>query len=390
MIEDILDSILSWFTEQILLAAMDSFQMQMSWWIGESYSQNFADRKGAGGVLYFLRVHTNWLTSLMAFAGFIFAAFRAAIQRKGEPFRAAFSQFFELAIIVLMLATVVQLASIAGDRYSSWILWEAAPKDSNWTKKWNEELGPHQQAGTIFLLAIFGVFLTISSLIQWGLMLFRSAAMVVLVGIIPVFAASRYTSYGERAYKMAMGYLISWWAYGPIAATGAAAGQRLMASDYQADRFAGMALIIGMVFALPAVFSAIMPAVREDNNSFSPRQVGHFLFGGTAVNVGKLNGVWSGATGYINKRLTPEGNPSGPRGNPSGPRGNPNGPNGNPNGPNGNPNGPNGNPNGPNGNPNGPRSNPNGPRGNPNVPNGTPPNGSKGHPPNGPSGTLSR
>ncbi|QKW33525.1 hypothetical protein HUT06_05340 [Actinomadura sp. NAK00032] len=299
----------------IMRGAMEAFQMLMSWWIGGSYNQNFADEKGAGGVLYFLRTHTNWLATLMAFAGFIMAALRAAIQRKGEPFRAAFSNFFELAIIVLMLATVVQLASIAGDKYSTWILTQSAPKDSNWANQWVSEMNAFQATGSMLLFGIFGFFVLISSIIQWGLMLFRSAAMVVLVGLLPVLAASRFTSYGEYAYKRALGWLVSWWAYGPVAATGAAAGQQLMQSDYKADQYAGMAFIVGMVFALPAVFSAIMPAVRDDNNFFSPRQVGHFMFGGTAVNAGKRNGIWSGMTDYINnRRANPGGAATAPGG----------------------------------------------------------------------------
>ena len=391
---DILESIFVWLTGQVMLAALETFQMLMSWWVGDAYTQNLADGKGAGGVLYFLRSHTNWLTALMAFAGFAFAALRAAVQRKGEPFRVAFSNFFELAVIVLMLATVVQLASLAADEYSSWVLAESMPKDGNWAKEWTEELNGVQQAGSLFLFAIFGIFVLISSLIQWGLMLFRSAAMVVLVGLLPLLAASRFSSYGEYAYKRALGWLISWWAYGPIVATGAAAGQQLLQSKYQTDKYAGMALIIGMVFALPAVFSAIMPAVRDDNNSFSPRQVGHFMFGGTAVNVGRRTGIWSGTTDRINERrrsAATAANPQGglatggaaPGGGTAGGR-RPNG--GNPNGgapnnapPNGGP------PNGrtPNGGPPSGGS-PSGNTSNGNTSNGSTPNG--GSPSGGPPG----
>ena len=313
--DQILASIIAWFARAFMDDALATFQMLTSWWIGDSYNLNLADENGAGGVLLFLRVHTNWLTASMAFAGFVIAAFRVAVQRKGEPLRAAFSQFFELAIIVLMIATVVHVASIAGDGYSSWILQVSAPKDDNWTEKWTDGLGSLQTGGTLFLFIIFGLFAMLSAIIQWGLMLFRSAAMVLLVGILPVLAASRFSSYGDYAYKRALGWLISWWAYGPVAATGAAAAQQLLQSDYQTDQYAGMALLIGMVFALPAVFSAIMPALREDNNSFGPRQVGHFLFGGTAVSVGRRTGIWSGMTDHLkSRRAQPAGAATAPGG----------------------------------------------------------------------------
>ncbi|MFB9830833.1 hypothetical protein [Actinoallomurus acaciae] len=268
------------------------------WWMSDnSYSVRLTGEKG--GLLYSLREHTNYLTVVMAFAGFMIAAIRIAVQRNGEPFRVALSQFFQLAVIVLTLATVVNLGNIAGDRYSYWILKDLMPKGDTWIENWKSGisvLGGHE-TDTSFLLAFFALAATVGTSIQFGLMLFRSGALIVLVGTLPPLAAARFTTYGDHAYRKCLGWLISFVLFKPVAATIYAAALKLLSSKSEADRLFGLALIAGAVFALPATMRAIMPAITESHSAFGIRQVGHFVFGSSAVNAGKGVTVLEGAGG---------------------------------------------------------------------------------------------
>ncbi|XRQ08772.1 hypothetical protein ACN3XK_71790 [Actinomadura welshii] len=297
--DGILDDIWMWVVRKVIEWALGSFQTLMIWWMDDTaYSVRLSGE--SGGVLFRLRAHTNWLTAIMAFAGFLVAAFRVAIQRKGEPFRVALSQFFELAVIMLTLATAVNLANIAGDEYSAWILEDLRPKNDNWIANWVGGLeflggGGGSATATMFIVVVFAGAAAISSVAQFALMLFRSGVLIVLVGILPAVAASRFSSYGNHAYRKCIGWLISFILFKPVAATIYAAALALMESPHEADRLFGLALVAGGIFALPAILRAVMPAVAEDNSHFGVRQIGHFVFGSTAVNSGRGINVLSGS-----------------------------------------------------------------------------------------------
>ncbi|WP_303633811.1 hypothetical protein [Actinomadura madurae] len=295
--DDLLDEAWGWLVDKLKDWALSTFETFLLWWMSDTaYYVRMTGEKG--GVLYSLREHLNWMIAVMAFAGFMVAAFRIAVQRKGEPFRAALSQFVELAVIVLTLATAVNLANIAADRYSAWIIKDMMP-EGGLAEKWDDGVGVLQlhENDANFIVACFALCAAVSTAIQFVLMLFRSGVLILLVGILPAVAASRFSSYGDAAYRKCMHWLIAFVLFKPVAATIYAAALKLLVSDNEADRLFGLALIAGAVFALPATMRAVMPGVAENNSFFGIRQVGHFTFGGTAVNVGKRTGIWTGLTG---------------------------------------------------------------------------------------------
>ncbi|URM97211.1 hypothetical protein LUW76_24240 [Actinomadura madurae] len=283
----VLDELLKGVGEIFLAAAAFALKLFASWFINGAYDLNMNTPNGAGGVLQTLRQHANWITAMAQGCGFLVAAFRLAIKRSGEPFRALMSQFFELAILVLCLATVVHVANVLADGYCRWIL----SGDDSWTdnimKDFETVGGGTDVPGTMGMMvvsAVFAVFATVSAVIQWMLMLFRSAAMVILVALLPTFAAARFTSYGDYAYKRALAILVSIYLWAPLGATGLAAGKQFLKSDYTTDHLVGLAWIVAMVVVYPTVNSAIMPAITQDTSSFGIRQAGHFWFGGSAMN----------------------------------------------------------------------------------------------------------
>ncbi|MEV0660473.1 G-protein coupled receptor [Actinomadura luteofluorescens] len=389
--DDLLNEAWAWLVNKLLDWALSTFQTFLTWWMSDSaYSVQLTGEKG--GVLYMLREYTNWLVAAMAFAGFLVAAFRIAIQRKGEPFRQAMTQFFELAVIILTLATLVNLLNIAGDRYSHWIIEGMGPKDDAWIENWKNglDLLGGDQGDTSFILAFFALAAALSSAIQFVLMLFRSGALIILVGILPALAAARFSTYGNAAYRQCVGLLVSFVVVKPVIATIDGGALALMASKYEADRLFGLALAAGSVFALPATMRAVMPAATEGLSFFGIRQVGHFTYGGTAMTMrGRAAGLITGLLGSASggSASTPVqsnrtgggwsggGNPGGGSGGGPGGGGAPTPPSNN--GPGGGPAGGPGGPGGPGGGP------PGGPGG---APSGAPGGGPSGGSGNGPSG----
>ncbi|MGP4027394.1 hypothetical protein [Actinomadura sp. 3N407] len=266
-VRDALSEATKWLVEGMVRLSLDIFETVLAWWLGDAIAPPLSGEQG--GVLWFLRSHTNWLTVALAFSGLLIAAAKVALQRKGEPFRKALFQFIELAIVVSMLATAVHLATRAGDEYSTWILKEAQPVGDDWIDGWTSGLdalgGEDANLGYAALVFIFALFAIPASAIQFILLLFRSAILVVLVGIFPVLAAARFSSYGDRAYRTSIGWLISFIFYKPVAATIYAAAIKMLSSDYKADHVLGLALICCAVFALPATMRAVMPGVTRSN-----------------------------------------------------------------------------------------------------------------------------
>jgi hypothetical protein len=224
-----------------------------------------------------------------------------------------------------------------------------------------------------WLIVLFtGTAAIIASLIQFMLMFFRNAGLVLIVGILPVAAATRFSSYGENAYRKLITWLISFELFKPVAATIYAAALRMLMSKYSQDQFMGMFLCIGAVLALPATMRAVDSQVTRANNigdgtGSGLRRVGHFIFGSTALNVGKGAHILRPAGRAVGNRGAP--GKAGPAGGSPPPGGN------NPSGPPG-PGGPAGpsSPGGPTGSPapKGPQSGQNPPGAAPGGPAGTP------------------
>ncbi|WP_192808680.1 hypothetical protein [Actinomadura montaniterrae] len=293
------DDVWEWFCNKLLTWALSSLLTLLTWWLtSNAYGVPLTGEKG--GVLYDLRAHINWLTAVMVFAGFLFAACKTAMQRDGQPLREIFSQLLSLVVISCSVVAIANLAFILMDRYSNWVITDLAPEQKDWSKYWNARSYDSlkgDEAGPSFLVAVFAFAALVSSVIQFILMLFRAGVLLAIVGVLPPVAAARFTLHGNAAYKSFLRLGVSLWLFEGISATIYAAALDLMASPYEADRLTGLALVGGAVFALPASMRAVVPAVKEDNASFGLRQVGHFAAGGTAVTLSQGAGIWTRWTG---------------------------------------------------------------------------------------------
>src|SRR5664279_4606252 len=117
---------------------------------------------------------------------------------------------------------------------------------------------PKHASRNTSLLAFFGM---VASLVQVGIMLVRGAILAVLVGILPVAAASAITETGYEWFKKLAGWIGSFTLYKLVAAVVYAAAFTIIgdATDL-AGVVSGFSLMIVSILALPALLRLLPPA----------------------------------------------------------------------------------------------------------------------------------
>ncbi|MGW3200119.1 hypothetical protein ACWDBD_37245 [Streptomyces sp. NPDC001118] len=292
------------------------------------------------GPVAFLWEYTQWLTMFFAVLGLLIAAGRMAWERRGEPAKEALQGLFRLVIVTGCSVAGVTLATQFGDYFSTWILEHAlnvqASDGTNLTSTGASEFGTAMKNLTVlqtkgladFLVIVMGLFGIISCIIQLILMLIRYAMLGLLVGTLPVAASLSGTENGKSMYKKAVGWLIAFIAYKPVAATIYAYSIVSMKQDDVTSVLAGLAMIIMAVATLPALMRFIVPAVSQSTGSGTG--AGAALAGAGLATGARMIASRIGAGGGSGGGGGPDG-PSG--GGPDGPPGG--GPDGPPGGPTG-------------------------------------------------------
>jgi type IV secretion system protein TrbL len=128
---------------------------------------------------------------------------------------------------------------------------------------------PGTGGGLVFLLAFFGM---VASLVQVGIMLVRGAILAVLVGLLPVAAASAITETGYEWFKKLADWIGSFTLYKLVAAVVYAAAFTIIgdATDL-AGVVSGFSLMIVSILALPALLRLLPPAAGAIGGGLSIR-----------------------------------------------------------------------------------------------------------------------
>jgi hypothetical protein len=225
------------------------------------------------GAVAFLWQYTSWFVAFFAVLGLLIAAGKLAWQRRGDPARAALYGLFNLVVVSGCSVAAVQLASKASDYYSTWVLYKALDLNVD-PGQTMTSTGASQFSTAVknlavlsqgqladMLIIVMGLLGIISSIIQMILMLVRYAMLGLLTGMLPVTASISGTQSGQATFKKALGWLLAFVLYKPVAATVYAFAIVSMKQDSVTSTLAGLAMIIMAVAALPALMRFIVPAV---------------------------------------------------------------------------------------------------------------------------------
>ncbi|QYX78135.1 hypothetical protein [Streptomyces akebiae] len=262
----------------------------------------------AGSPIGQITAEVNWIVAYVAVASLLLAAIRMAVDRKGQSMRQAFMGMWKVILVGAASVPVVTALMKASDAYAKDVY-----ARSNLGDKAAEMLGvlTLNQPG---LVLIFGLLVMLSSFVQIVLMYIRIGVLIMLVGTLPLAAASSMTGWGEGWWKKHIGWLAAWLLYKPAAALIIYSATAMTKDTKDLNQvIAGMGMLIMAVFALPALLKLIVPATAALGGTS----------GGT-VALGAANNMASGAVSIAGSAVGAAGQSGGGGGGGStGPQGSP-------------------------------------------------------------------
>ncbi|WP_329615730.1 hypothetical protein OG244_23805 [Streptomyces brevispora] len=244
----------------------------MTWWVKIPTPSLEGNGNGVkGDPVGWIWLHTGWITTWIAVLCLLVAAGRMAVTRRGDAAVEAAKGMLTLTVVTAASVSGFNLLAQASDSFSEWIITEAYGG-----KEFGEAvvgwLGLSMMVGFNgpVIALILALIATLACITQVGLMMVRTAMLVLLVGTLPLSAAASSTAAGQAWFRKSLGWLIAFILYKPAAAIVYATAIRMtaMAGDGEADSgtmlmsICGIMLMILALVALPALMRFTTPLVQ--------------------------------------------------------------------------------------------------------------------------------
>ncbi|MFX0576233.1 hypothetical protein [Nocardia nepalensis] len=246
-------------------------RMAMTWWLDLPSPQLATSTGEPGPLLGSIRDYTSGLQVLLMTAGIMFAAARLALAKRGGvagEAQESFMVFGKAVFASMMFAVVITTGTRAGDRFSTWVVNDAAGADAagvvsrlaGFDLRHNSFLG----SGLLLILGIFGI---ISMLAQLVMLVVRQALLILVVAAIPIAAAAAGTGPGSQAYKKMLTWALAFVLWKPVGAlvyaiAFTAAGTKSVGQQQDSQLvLLGLLLLLMVPIVLPALMRLIAPAV---------------------------------------------------------------------------------------------------------------------------------
>ncbi|SPF07224.1 hypothetical protein [Streptomyces sp. MA5143a] len=260
-----------------------------------------------GSPIGLITAEVNWIVAYVAVTSLLIASIRMAIDRKGQSMKQAFMGMWKVILVGAAAVPVVTALMKASDAYAADVY-----AKSGLGSKAAEMLGvlTLSQPG---LVLIFGLLVMLSSFVQIVLMYIRIGVLIMLVGTLPLAAASSMTGWGEGWWKKHIGWLAAWLLYKPAAALIIYSATSMTRGKENLDEIiAGMGMLILSVFALPALLKLIVPATAAlggtSGGTVALNAANNIASGAVSIAGGAAGGGGGGGGG---------GGSAGPQGSPS-------------------------------------------------------------------------
>ena len=254
---------------------------------------------GEDNAVTFIRDTTLWDVGVLMVISVLIAAGQIIWTRKGQPLTELLSSLLKFAIINAASVSGVTMLLDSGDKFSAWIIKQST--DEGFDKALSSLMGPEVfkseiSVGIAIFAIVMGIIAIIVSVIQIGLLIVRSAMALILVGTLPLAFSATNTSWGKQWSQKHVSWLIAFILYKPVASLVYAAAFKVFGSYGKIDGddgqrmvyfISGLVLMVGALFALPAMMRLIVPAVGAAAGA------GGAMFAGAAV-----GGAASGAVNF--------------------------------------------------------------------------------------------
>jgi len=275
-----------------------------------------------------LRDATLYLTVITAVVSIFFVAARAALAHRQAATEDATQAAKGLVHIVVASAVAVPaviLASQAADEYSTWLVGRAANGDVDTALSRLTGFTQIAGVGFTFILALLAL---VASVVQAFLIVIRDALLILLVGALPLAAASSITRSGQATFTKMTGWLVAFILFKPVAAMCyAAALWSVTDSSTEINQIAGIFLVILAVFTLPALMRLIVPQVERVGGASGTALLGAAAGSTGAAPTGAVPHTPSSSSGggrapqqakFLGEQRLPESSPSGAGGGGAG------------------------------------------------------------------------
>ncbi|WP_072344043.1 collagen-like triple helix repeat-containing protein [Actinomyces urinae] len=225
---------------------------------------------GADSAVGFIHSTTRLLVLALAIGSFVVAGIHLSFSKRGEGAMNVLQGLLALALVSSVSVGAGQLLVEASDEFSTWVIGLAVEGDAGqFGGKILNVTGVTGGLG-LTVLIVGGLGALLANMIQVGLMFIRSSMLILLVGIMPLAAATFSTKWG-RAW---LGKIIAWFfaflMFKPAASIIYAVAIKLVQGDSwsiadgdELTRFiTGVIMLILAVLSLPALITFMVPATE--------------------------------------------------------------------------------------------------------------------------------
>jgi hypothetical protein len=255
----------------------------------------------SSGAVGFLQHNLVGLTATVFALAIIVAGMRMAWEQRARPLQELLKTILTFVVVAAAGTATIQLLVDWADGFASWLMTStvetirhtgqggaaevarqageasaAAAKDAqenfSLASSFGAPTGADGKAHQLFpatvpvLLALsMSIAVMLSGLVQMGLMLVRTAMLVLLSGAFPLAAAATNTELGKTWFRKFCGWSLAFIAYKPAAALIYATAIRLTNSDLLdggdaiMQAMTGMMMLLMAIFALPALLRFMVP-----------------------------------------------------------------------------------------------------------------------------------
>ncbi|MEV6814602.1 hypothetical protein [Micromonospora sp. NPDC051296] len=212
-----------------------------------------------------IHLQTDWLVVTIAVASLLAAAFRMALERKGQPLVVALMGLVRMVLTVGAAWTVANWLASEADAYSDHLYEEGIKAQLRLIANCGTD------GLTAFLLIIIGLLLLIAGCIHVILMYIRLGVMVLLTGTLPLAAAASMSEWGGGWWRKHVAWMVAWLAFKPVVGLIMYSGAAMIGATNDPDstdadnarhyKLAGAAVLLMAAVALPALMRLVVPAM---------------------------------------------------------------------------------------------------------------------------------
>lgn len=303
-------------------AAGQVLKTLMTFWV----HSDLPDLSSPSGVTFWVNAHLTWLVSAAAVFSVLVGAARVGFSRRPDAGYDTLRMLLRTCVTAGVAVPVVALLAAAGDAFANWTLDAASVTDL-------ATLNLTALAPGVTLIGSLLIVLT--SLFQMAIMVMRGAVVAILVGTLPLAAATTNTAVGKQWFSKLCGWTGAFLLVKPVAALIYAAGLQLESQTSASGQLSGMFVLLVAVFALPVLIKLLVPAAAAVGGSGGGSMV-LAAAGAAATGAVVLSGAGAGAAAAgggargLGTSVSPSPSGSGPGGGPrpggsGGPGGGPSG-----------------------------------------------------------------